>query len=161
MPLMMGKLYAALKAANAPETEAREAAEEAALDFNRLGNLDRGLEGVNARIDLLRTEVTGEIAALRTELISGAAEGGRLEGWARAPISHVAVLRDGASPYGASRLLRTRSSRRHTEYFCHDQAASTPDALAAWVAIASISGGDSASYGSRLSCFSRLRIPAI
>jgi len=68
MTLMMGKLYAALKAVNAPETEAREAAEEAASFFNRLDNLDRGLEGVNARIDLLRTEVTGEIAALRTEL---------------------------------------------------------------------------------------------
>ena len=67
MTLMMGKLYAALKAANAPETEAREAAEEAASVLNRLDNLDRGLEGVNARIDLLRTEVTGEIAALRTE----------------------------------------------------------------------------------------------
>ena len=67
MTLMMGKLYAALKAVNAPETEAREAAEEAASVLNRLDNLDRGLEGVNARIDLLRTEVTGEIAALRAE----------------------------------------------------------------------------------------------
>jgi hypothetical protein len=68
MTLMMGKLYAALKAVNAPETEAREAAEEAASVLNRVDNLDRGLDGVNARIDLLRTEVTGEIAALRTEL---------------------------------------------------------------------------------------------
>jgi hypothetical protein len=64
MTLMMGKLYAALKAANAPETEAREAAEEAASILNRLDSLDRGLEGVNARIDLLRTEVTGEIRRL-------------------------------------------------------------------------------------------------
>ncbi len=68
MTLMMGKLYAARKAVNAPETEAREAAEEAASVLNRLDNLDRGIEGVNARIDLLRTEVTGEIAKLRTEV---------------------------------------------------------------------------------------------
>jgi hypothetical protein len=71
MTLMMGKLYAALKAANAPETEAREAAEEAASVLNRFDSLDRGLEGVNARIDLvnsridlLRTEVKGEIRRL-------------------------------------------------------------------------------------------------
>jgi hypothetical protein len=68
MTLMMGKLYAALKAANAPETEAREAAEEAASVHNRLDVLDRGVAGVNAGIDLLRTEVKGEIAALRTEV---------------------------------------------------------------------------------------------
>jgi hypothetical protein len=67
MTLMMGKLYAALKAANAPETEAREAAEEAASVHNRLDELDRGLAGVNAAIDLLRTELKGEIGALRTE----------------------------------------------------------------------------------------------
>jgi hypothetical protein len=71
MTLMMGKLYAALKAANAPETEAREAAEEAAAVLNRFDSLDRGLEGVNSRIDLvnsridlLRTEVKGEIRRL-------------------------------------------------------------------------------------------------
>jgi hypothetical protein len=78
MTLMMGKLYAALKAANAPETEAREAAEEAASVLNRFDSLDRGLDGVNARIDLvnaridlvnsridlLRTEVKGEIRRL-------------------------------------------------------------------------------------------------
>jgi hypothetical protein len=58
----------ALKAANAPETEAREAAEEAASVHNRLDELDRGLAGVNAAIDLLRTELKGEIAALRMEL---------------------------------------------------------------------------------------------
>ena len=89
MTLMLGKLYAALKAVNVPETEAREAAEEGASVVTRVDNIDRGLEGmsaridrglegmsvridrglegVNARIDLLRTEVTGEIAALRTE----------------------------------------------------------------------------------------------
>jgi hypothetical protein len=67
MTLMMGKLYTALKAANAPETEAREAAEEAASVHNRLDELDRGLTGVTARIDLLRTELKGEIGALRTE----------------------------------------------------------------------------------------------
>jgi len=64
----MGKLYAALKAANAPETEAREATEQAASVHNRLDELDRGLTGVTARIDLLRTELKGEIATLRTEL---------------------------------------------------------------------------------------------
>ena len=71
MTLMMGKLYAALKAANAPETEAREAAEEAASVHNRLDALDHGVAGVNAGIDLLRTEVKGEIAAFRTEGIGG------------------------------------------------------------------------------------------
>src|ERR1700730_5541017 len=68
MTLMMGKLYAALKAESAPETEAREAAEEAASVHNRLDQLDRGVAGVNAGIDLLRTEVKGEIAALRIEV---------------------------------------------------------------------------------------------
>jgi hypothetical protein len=43
MTLMMGKLYAALKAVNAPETEAREAAEEAASVLNLVDNLDRGI----------------------------------------------------------------------------------------------------------------------
>jgi len=38
MTLMMGKLYAALKAANAPETEAREAAEELRLYTTGLMN---------------------------------------------------------------------------------------------------------------------------
>jgi hypothetical protein len=61
MTLMMAKLYAALKAANAPEAEAREAAEEAAMVHDRFDKLDRGLE-------LFRTQVAGEIETLRTEL---------------------------------------------------------------------------------------------
>ncbi len=69
MAIMMAKLYAALRAGNVPEPEAREAAEEAAAVHDRLDNLDRGLDGVKAEISALRTEVKGEIALLRTELI--------------------------------------------------------------------------------------------
>ncbi len=43
MAVMMGKLYAALRAANVSETEAREAAEEAASFENRLASLSADL----------------------------------------------------------------------------------------------------------------------
>ena len=60
---MMGKLYAALRSANAPEVEAREAEEEAAAVHGRPDGIERGLDGVRAEIVLLRSEIVG----LRTE----------------------------------------------------------------------------------------------
>jgi len=68
MTMMMSKLYAALRAVNAPEAEAREAAEEAAAVLNRFDTLDRGLEAVRIEIADLRGDVKSEIADLRGEL---------------------------------------------------------------------------------------------
>src|SRR5271169_1026264 len=68
MTMMMGKLYAALRAVNAPEAEAREAAEEAAAVHDRFDKLDRGLEAVRIEIADLRGDVRTEIASLRGEL---------------------------------------------------------------------------------------------
>jgi hypothetical protein len=63
-----GQALRGVEGCKCAETEAREAAEEAASVHNRLDVLDHGVAGVNAAIDLLRTEVKGEIAALRTEV---------------------------------------------------------------------------------------------
>jgi len=55
---------------NAPEAEAREAAEEAAAVHDRFDTLDRGLEAVRVEIGDLRGDVKNEIAELRGELIN-------------------------------------------------------------------------------------------
>jgi hypothetical protein len=51
MTIMMGKLYAALRAANSPEEQAREAAEEAAAVHDRFDTLDHGLEAGRHDLD--------------------------------------------------------------------------------------------------------------
>jgi hypothetical protein len=74
MTMMMGKLYAALRAANAPEAEAREAAEEAAAVHDRFDTLDRGLEAVRIEVADLRGDVKSEIANLRGDVKSEIAD---------------------------------------------------------------------------------------
>jgi hypothetical protein len=61
MPIMMGKLYAALRAANVPDEKAQAAAEEVAGFENRLAS-------VEARLNLL-TWMVGFNLAMTTAIL--------------------------------------------------------------------------------------------
>jgi multidrug efflux pump subunit AcrA (membrane-fusion protein) len=61
MTIMMGKLYAALREANAPETAAREAAEEAAEFRSSLADIKAEFSGVKLEF----AEVKGKLLLLQ------------------------------------------------------------------------------------------------
>jgi hypothetical protein len=60
----MGKLHAALRAANVPESLAREAAEEAATGYSKL---EKGLDALRLEMEKGFADVRQEVAVLRVE----------------------------------------------------------------------------------------------
>ena len=66
-----------------------------------------------------------------------------------------------SSDHRGARAIRRRAAVGGSSFQPADQAQSTPDAFATWVAIASISAGERQSYGSSRSSFSRERTAGI
>ncbi|HME22436.1 MAG TPA: hypothetical protein VKI44_14030 [Acetobacteraceae bacterium] len=61
MTIMLGKVYAALKAAGAPEDEAMAAAEE-------MGDMREQFSGLRSTMQELRADMKGELQGVRSEL---------------------------------------------------------------------------------------------
>ena len=68
MPVMMEKIYDALRAANVPEPQARAAAVEAAEHESRLTQIDAHLSGLEARMRSLEASMTITMWALGLNL---------------------------------------------------------------------------------------------
>ena len=64
MPVMMEKIYDALRSANVPEPQARAAAVEATEHENRLTQIDAHLSGLEARMSSLEARMTITMSAL-------------------------------------------------------------------------------------------------
>jgi len=62
MAIMMGKLYTALRAANVPDEQAIEAAEEVAIYDNRLSTFELHLTHIEGGLNLLRWMVGFNLA---------------------------------------------------------------------------------------------------
>jgi len=67
-PVMMEKIYDALRAANVPEPQARSAAVEAAEHESRLATIDARLSGIEARMSSLEARTTITMLALGLNL---------------------------------------------------------------------------------------------
>ena len=68
MPVMMEKIYDALRAANVLEPQARAAAVEVAEHESRLTQIDAHLSGLEARMSSLETRMTITMSALGLNL---------------------------------------------------------------------------------------------
>jgi hypothetical protein len=68
MTIMLGKIYAALKAAGAPDDEARAAAEEVGDLHDMRAGLKSELSGLRGDLSALRSDFRGELAGVRGEV---------------------------------------------------------------------------------------------